>query len=322
VGSADTKSTVQLEVIPAEGYRFGSWAGDLTGTANPATLLMDGAKTVTAQLVTALPTLHVNGSGSVRVNGTAHELPYSESFAKGTKVTVEALVGTCSRFDGWTGGTLEGVTYVNPLQVVMNGDMTLTASSSTLLIFKDVDCDFWAVREIVACAHENVVMGYNDGTYRPAVAVTRDQMAVYVSRALAGGDAQVGAGPAKATFPDVPTNYWAYRYVEYAVAHDIVVGYDDGSYKPTLQVTRDQMAVYVARSVVTPLGDAGLESYAAPTTATFPDVATDFWAFKDIEYLAYRKIVLGYSDGTYRPTKVVTRDQMAVYIQRAFNYSK
>jgi hypothetical protein len=29
-------------------------------------------------------------------------------------------------------------------------------------------------------------------------------------------------------------------------------------------------------------------------------------------------IVSGYADGTYQPDLVVTRDQMAVYLQRAF----
>jgi hypothetical protein len=29
-------------------------------------------------------------------------------------------------------------------------------------------------------------------------------------------------------------------------------------------------------------------------------------------------VVKGYDDGTYRPTEAVTRDQMAVYVARAF----
>jgi hypothetical protein len=49
-------------------------------------------------------------------------------------------------------------------------------------------------------------------------------------------------------FPDVPSDHWAYTYVEYCVEHDVVAGYPEGDYKPSNVVTRDQMAVYVVRA--------------------------------------------------------------------------
>ena len=39
---------VQLTAIPADGWSFTGWSGDLTGNANPAIITMDQAKTVTA----------------------------------------------------------------------------------------------------------------------------------------------------------------------------------------------------------------------------------------------------------------------------------
>jgi hypothetical protein len=85
-------------------------------------------------------------------------------------------------------------------------------------------------------------------------------------------------------------------------------------------VDRGQMAVYIARAMVAPLGDAGLATYTPPATPTFSDVATDYWAYRFIEYLAdaSRSIVHGYEDGAYHPEYGVTRDQMAVYVSRAF----
>ena len=55
-------------------------------------------------------------------------------------------------------------------------------------------------------------------------------------------------GPAVADFPDVPIDYWAYRYIEYCYAQQIVAGYSDG-YRPQEPVTRDQMAVDVAAAL-------------------------------------------------------------------------
>ncbi len=182
--------------------------------------------------------------------------------------------------------------------------------------FYDILLDHWARAQIVACYDAGIVGGYDDHTYRPTLPVTRDQMAVYVARALCGGDEFVPTGPAEATFPDVPTDHWAYKYVEYAVAANVVQGYDDGTYRPTVEVDRGQMAVYIARALLTPTGDAAIPDPGG--TPTFPDVPADYWCYRHVEYLAGRGIVNGYDDGTYRPENVVTRDQMAVYVQRAF----
>jgi hypothetical protein len=176
---------------------------------------------------------------------------------------------------------------------------------------------FWAAYEIIACATDNIVQGFPDGTYGPDVPVARDQMAVYIARALARGDASVPSGPEMPTFPDVLPDHWAYKYIEYAAQNNIVVGYWNG-YRPAERVDRAQMAVYIARSIVEPTGEAGLVSYVPPTTPTFADVDTGFWAYKHIEYCYEQGVVQGYWDG-YHPNETVNRAQMAVYVQRAFS---
>jgi hypothetical protein len=104
-------------------------------------------------------------------------------------------------------------------------------------------------------------------------------------------------------------------------ANNVVEGYGDGSYQPNYAVTRGQMAVYVARSIVTPTGEAGLADYEPPESPTFPDVPSGFWAYRHVEYCVETGVVAGYPDGLCRPTTVVTRDQMAVYVARAFDLS-
>jgi len=184
--------------------------------------------------------------------------------------------------------------------------------------FLDVSSDHWAYGEIMACLAAGIVAGYDDGLYHPEHQVTRDQMAVYISRALAGGDDSVPEFTGTPTFPDVGTTHWALKYVEYAVDQDIVGGYEDGYYHPERQVARDQMAVYVARALVAPQGEAGLADYVPADPRNFPDVASSFWAYKHVEYCVENGVVNGYEDGKYHPEIVVTRDQMAVYVQRAF----
>ena len=173
--------------------------------------------------------------------------------------------------------------------------------------------DFWAFDQVLDCIDAGVVAGYDDGLYHPEFPIDRAQMAVYTARTLAGGDSGVPAGPGTATFPDVATDFWAFKYIEFAVNQGVVQGYDDLNYHPEIQLDRGQMAVFVARAVA---GDEASVP-AGPATATFTDVPTDFWAFKHVEFCAAQGIVTGYTVDTYEPTILVTRDQMAVYIARA-----
>jgi len=196
------------------------------------------------------------------------------------------------------------------------------------IIFTDVPEDYWAFEEIMACVDAEVVAGYPEGDYKPELAVTRDQMAVYIARSLAGGDDNVPLGPVAPSFSDVATDHWAYDYIEYSVDQDVVQGYPEGDYKPSLEVDRGQMAVYIARAIATPTGEAGLVGYVPPTEPTFPDVLTDFWAYKYVEYVSEQDVVQGYpypdpenpgeTITLYEPLWTVTRDQMAVYVGRAF----
>jgi hypothetical protein len=185
--------------------------------------------------------------------------------------------------------------------------------------FPDVPSGHWAFVEIGFCVLAEVVYGYLDGLYGPGNAVTRDQMAVYISRALAGGDEDVPDFTDTPTFPDVPEGFWALDHVEYAVSQNVVEGYEDGTYHPEFDVTRDQMAVYVVRALVAPTGEAALADYIPADPRNFPDVPDTFWAYRHVEYCVESNVVQGYEDGYYHPEIVVTRDQMAVYICRAFD---
>jgi hypothetical protein len=184
--------------------------------------------------------------------------------------------------------------------------------------FRDMPAGCWASDEIYSCSQAGIVSGYPDGAYRPDRPVTRDQMAVYIARALAGGDEHVPDFTGSPSFRDVTRWHWASDYVEYALSQNVVEGYEDGLYHPEYEVTRDQMAVYVARALVAPEGEAGLADYIPADPRNFPDVASDFWAYMHVEYCVEHGVVAGYLDGYYHPEIVVTRDQMAVYVARAF----
>ena len=112
---------VTLTATADPGWTFSAWSGDLGGTANPATLVMDGDKAVTATFVMAAYTLDVSivGSGSVTIT------PDQPTYAYGEVVTLTATADPGWTFNAWS-GDLNGA--ANPLTLVMDGDKAVTAT--------------------------------------------------------------------------------------------------------------------------------------------------------------------------------------------------
>ena len=123
-GSYPQGSTVTLTATPASGYEFSGWSGDLSGTANPASLVMNSDKTVTATFTASsttqytLSTMTV-GSGSVSLS------PPGGTYDADTQVQLTATPATDYEFSGWS-GDLTGST--NPATVTMNADKVITAT--------------------------------------------------------------------------------------------------------------------------------------------------------------------------------------------------
>ena len=320
-GTFECGTVLSLAASPCDCWEFDGWTGDLSGSAETAEVTVSQDLAIGASFgeINYSVTVAGVGSGRVTVNGTTQPLPWSGEFTCGSEIVLEAVPDDCWTFEGW-GGDMGAAASAGGL--VMDGDKEVVANFVSLLIFQDVGCDHWAIANVAACFNAGIVLGYPDGSYQPELPVSRGQMAVFVSRAMAGGDAMVPSGPVEATFPDVPIGHWSYRYVEYAQARDVVRGYADGSYLPDSPVDRGQMAIFIARAIVTPPGEAGLADYTPPETPTFEDVTPDgAWAvcFPHVEYIAAVGITLGYPDGLYHPENLCTRDQMATYISRAFD---
>lgn len=124
-GVYEEGTVVTLTATPGTSYDFINWGGDLTGTANPATIVMDGDKTVTAVFEEDIQepeqfTLTVSTSG----NGSVSLSPAGGAYDEGTVVTLTASAGSDYEFTGWS-GDLSG--SQNPVNVTMSSDLSVTA---------------------------------------------------------------------------------------------------------------------------------------------------------------------------------------------------
>ena len=169
----------------------------------------------------------------------------------------------------------------------------------------------WARFWVEECAGRIplIVAGFGGNDYRPTLTVTRDQMAVYMARAL-----NLPTAAYEGIFPDdVPASQWAWPWIEALQRAGIVQGFDATHYGPAATVNRDAMAVFVARGM-----EGGMDVPTGPATAKFTDVPVGFWAYDEVEYCVAHNVVGGYSPTIYEPSWPVTRDQMTVFVYRGF----
>jgi PKD repeat protein len=153
-----------------------------------------------------------------------------------------------------------------------------------------------------------IINGYSDNTFRPNNTLTRAQAAIMIVRAVG-----ISTEGVSSNFTDVPTTHAAYKFISAAYQAGIINGYNDGTFKPNVNVTRAQIAIMVQRA---------FNVQASETIITFTDVPEGYAPKKFIEILASQKIVNGYSDGTFKPLNNVTRAQFSTMIYNAIQYAQ
>ena len=114
---------VTLTAAPDAGWSFAGWSGDLSGSANPATITMEANKAITATF-TQIPyalTVSTIGSGSVSKD------PDQAIYHYGDVVTLTAAPDVGWSFAGWS-GDLSG--SANPAAITIDVNKTVTATFS------------------------------------------------------------------------------------------------------------------------------------------------------------------------------------------------
>lgn len=120
------------------------------------------------------------------------------------------------------------------------------ASSAT---FKDITPGSWYAGSVGAAAKAGLINGFEDATFKPNERITREQMAVMLTRAMtfAGTVADVDL-KALAVFADAnQVSAWSQEAVSQAIHAGIVKGLTATSFQPKADATRAEAAVMLKR---------------------------------------------------------------------------
>ncbi|GFN23698.1 S-layer homology domain-containing protein [Thermanaeromonas sp. C210] len=111
------------------------------------------------------------------------------------------------------------------------------------------------------------------------------------------------------TFTDI-IGHWAQAEIELMASRHLVAGVGDNRFEPNRAVTRAEFAALLLRALGIP--------EVKPARPTFGDVSPGAWYYGAAETARRYGLVVGYEDNTFRPSTVISRQEMAAMLVRAF----
>jgi spore germination protein YaaH len=169
--------------------------------------------------------------------------------------------------------------------------------------FEDIQ-NSWAKSSILTVFKAGLMNGTGPAAFSPDSPFTRAQAAAVLVR-LMGLSAQEEE---IYEFSDC-SNHWAEAYIQTARKYGLVTGTGSNLFEPDRPVTREEIAVMLSRL---------LSESCEAKQSSFTDVTqtADSWSYFAIAELSSQGIITGYPDNSFRPSKQLTRAELAVIIAR------
>lgn len=167
----------------------------------------------------------------------------------------------------------------------------------------------WAEDDIQEWLDKGLIKGYPDHTFRPDAEISRGEFVALVNRVFKFSETAV------IPFKDLPQTNWAHIEVQRAIAQGYISGFNDNTFRPAKQITRQETAVIISKL---------LEF--APEGASVPISAKDSnlipaWSKSAISYLLDKGVMSTNSDGMFQPQREMTRAESIVVIKKALALS-
>ncbi|MGG1519075.1 X2-like carbohydrate binding domain-containing protein [Paenibacillus oryzisoli] len=175
----------------------------------------------------------------------------------------------------------------------------------------------WSEQDVELLASNLVVNGVTNDRFAPDVSITRAEFASLLVRAM-GMSAE--EDPAYRSFADVASDAWYALPVEAASKAGLIEGISTTEFAPNAPITREQMAVMIARAQALVRTLQTVPSSAdnrPPHTQTFADAHTiSAWAFDAVEKAVASGIMDGLEQAHFAPADLATRAQAATILKR------
>ena len=148
---------------------------------------------------------------------------------------------------------------------------------------------------------EGYMKGYEDNTFRPQNFITRAEIAQALSNIITNNG----------SFENFTTDTlgaWYTEAVEKVVSLGIMRGFEDETFRPNNNITRQDMAITICNML-------NLGASTGTIDVKLNDI-DGVYGEASIRKLASLGIINGYEDGTFRPNSYITRAEVKTLLNR------
>lgn len=204
------------------------------------------------------------------------------------------------------GGSSSGGSYGLPVSgsTSISVPVEMAQKSADTTRFSDVTRSFWACEAIERLSLAGITDGYPDGRFLPDNNITREEFVSLIVRYLG-----LDSGGKICSFDDVPKSRWSYDAVAAAYDSGIIKGISENLFGAEQLLSRQDMAVIVARAAGVKYNDMSTDDFA--DNGNISDYAID-----SVRALKAMGIISGFDDNTFRPHGYATRAEAVMMISR------
>ena len=192
--------------------------------------------------------------------------------------------------------------------IIVKGDLSQTAKGKT-----DQDGKLTVPEIEERERHGAYILGYTDGTFGPSRSMTRAEAAAIFARLLAEKNGDTISTTANTKFTDIPAYAWYSGYAKYLNNNGVTYGKSKTTFAPYDAITRAEFTTLAVRFFdVYGDGDkAIMEQY-----RDFDDVSDGYWAAEYIKAAAKYGWINGYTDGSFRTDRSISRAEVVTIVNR------
>jgi N-acetylmuramoyl-L-alanine amidase len=175
----------------------------------------------------------------------------------------------------------------------------------------------WAKSYVSTLANKLVVEGVSDTQFEPERSITRAEFAALIVRSIGLNRESAASGNGSGSFQDVSSTAWYAPVVAAAAKAGMVEGYEDGTFRPNAEITREELAAMVVRAMD--------YTGSKPEVSTarkiellnrYSDSSNIVWGHNELAAAIDAGIIQGITDSTLSPRSDATRTQSATMLFR------
>jgi len=118
------------------------------------------------------------------------------------------------------------------------------------------------------------------------------------------------SGGTPTIFKDI-SQHWAIGQITDIAGQGLIKGYQDDTFRPNKDISREEVTALLSR----------LMKFQPKDEVYFQDIHSSRWSAEAIRTMASYGMVTGYPDQTFQPKRPITRAELAVILDRCFNFS-